>query len=142
MPQPAVTNKPWWSYDVGIIHFIGMSTEHNYTIGSEQYIWLENDLQSVNRTISPWIIFGGHRAMYVNSDYGGTVSSDIVVMDNMINNIEPLLWKYRVNVGFYGHNHVVNRNAAVLNQQVIQHAEARVMSDGETLYYHDNPQGK
>jgi acid phosphatase type 7 len=140
MPAPAVTNQPWWSYDVGLIHFIGISTEHDYTIGSEQYQWLENDLKNVDRTISPWIIFGGHRAMYINSDYGGARSSDIVVMDNMIANLEPLLWEYRVNVGFYGHNHVVNRNAAVYNQSVIQHAVQSSDEAGNPIFVHDNPQ--
>lgn len=57
----STANEPWWSYDVGLIHFVGISTEHNYTIDSKQYNWLKNDLESVNRTITPWIIFGGHR---------------------------------------------------------------------------------
>lgn len=39
-----------WSYDVGLIHFVGMSTEHDYTVGSEQYLWLEADLAGVDRT--------------------------------------------------------------------------------------------
>ena len=67
----AQTNTPWWSYEVGLIHFVGISTEHNYTIGSDQWLWLEKDLKSVNREVTPWIIFGGHRAMYLNSNYGG-----------------------------------------------------------------------
>ena len=80
MPEPATTNKPWWSYDVGLIHMVGMSTEHNYSIGSEQYIWLENDLKNVDRSVTPWIVFGGHRAMYLNSNYGGSTSSYLYVM--------------------------------------------------------------
>ena len=63
MPHPATTDKPWWSYDIGLIHFVGMSTEHNYTNGSEQWNWLKADLESVDRGRTPWIIFGGHRAM-------------------------------------------------------------------------------
>ena len=63
MPYPATTDKPWWSYDIGLIHFVGMSTEHNYTNGSEQWYWLKADLESVDRDKTPWIIFGGHRAM-------------------------------------------------------------------------------
>ena len=30
---------------------------------------LEADLLSVDRAVTPWIIFGGHRAMYVNSGF-------------------------------------------------------------------------
>jgi hypothetical protein len=117
-----------------------MSTEHNYTFGSEQYLWLEQDLQSVNRTLTPWVVFGGHRPMYINSDYGGSPNSDIVVSDLMIANLEPLLWKYRVNFAFYGHNHAVQRQSAVLNKTVIQAAVPVVQPSGETIYVHDNPQ--
>lgn len=140
MPPPATTNEPWWSYDVGLIHFIGMSTEHEYRIGSPQYQWLKGDLKAVDRTVTPWIIFGGHRAMYLNSDYGGSETSDITVMDKMILNLEPLLFKYRVNLAFYGHNHVMQRQSAVKDKRVIQKAEAKTDSEGNTYWYHEDPQ--
>jgi hypothetical protein len=140
MPAPATTNKPWWSYEVGMFHFVGMSTEHDYTIGSEQYLWLENDLKSVDRTVTPWLIFGGHRAMYLNSDYGGSETSDITVMDKMILNLEPLLYKYRVNLGFYGHNHVVQRHSAVLRKEVIQASTEVVDANGNVVHLHEDPQ--
>ena len=73
-----------WSYDIGLIHMVGMSTEENFTIGSEQWLWLENDLKNCDRNITPWIVFGGHRPMYINSDYGGTDTSDITVMNDLI----------------------------------------------------------
>lgn len=118
-----------------------MSTEHDYTIGSEQYLWLEADLASVDRTVTPWIIFGGHRAMYLNSNYVDGVTSDGVVMDNLIANVEPLLWKYRVNLAFWGHNHVVQRQSAVLNKTVIQRSQ-QIYESGYTTptAYHDDPQ--
>ncbi len=140
MPAPATTNEPWWSYDVGMIHFIGMSTEHNYDIGSKQWLWLENDLKNVDRTVTPWIVFGGHRAMYLDSTYGGSETSDVTVMDRMILNLEPLLYKYRVNIGFYGHNHVVQRQSAVLNKEVIQASTPKVDAAGNTVHWHEDPQ--
>eukprot|EP00604_Paraphysomonas_vestita_P002514 CAMPEP_0174818342 /NCGR_PEP_ID=MMETSP1107-20130205/1004_1 /TAXON_ID=36770 /ORGANISM="Paraphysomonas vestita, Strain GFlagA" /LENGTH=472 /DNA_ID=CAMNT_0016030055 /DNA_START=859 /DNA_END=2277 /DNA_ORIENTATION=+ len=141
MPKPATTNKPWWSYDVGLIHFVGMSTEHDYTIGSEQYNWIENDLKSVDRTKTPWIIFGGHRPMYINSNYGGAITSDLTVMNNLIYHIEPLLWKYRVNLAFWGHNHVVQRHAAVYNRTVIQRSKQVYKKYGDIpTAMHYNPQ--
>jgi hypothetical protein len=127
---------------VGLIHFVGMSTEHDYTIGSAQYLWIEQDLMNLDRTKTPWVIFGGHRAMYINSNYGGSVTSDITVMNALIENIEPLLWKYRVNLAFWGHNHVVQRHAAVLNKTVIQHSvliESSVYGEVPTAM-HDDPQ--
>ena len=78
--------------------------------------------------------------MYVNSDYSGPATSDISVMNLLIENIEPLLYKYNVNIGFYGHNHVINRQSAVLNRTVIQRSEETIDSEGNVVYYHNNPQ--
>ena len=41
-----------------------MSTEHNFTQGSRQYKWIEQDLKNVNRSLTPWVAIVGHRAMY------------------------------------------------------------------------------
>lgn len=137
--QTQAANKPWWSYDVGLMHMIGMSSEHNFTIGSPQYLWLENDLAHINRSSTPWVILNLHRAMYINSYYGGPVASDITVMDLMIANVEPLLWKYRVNLAFYGHNHVMQRQSAVYQSKVVQ-LSTSVEIDGEVWAVHTNPQ--
>lgn len=119
-----------------------MSTEHDYTIGSEQYNWIENDLKTVDRTKTPWIIFGGHRPMYINSNYGGSITSDLTVMNNLIYHIEPLLWKYRVNLAFWGHNHVVQRHSAVYNRTVVQRAKQVYgpYGSGVATAMHYNPQ--
>lgn len=50
--------------------------------------------------------------MYINSNYGGTPTSDITVMKELILNVEPLLFQNQVNLAFYGHNHVVQRQSA------------------------------
>ena len=39
LPLLASQDKPWWSYDIGLIHFVGMSTEHDFRVGSEQHTW-------------------------------------------------------------------------------------------------------
>lgn len=141
MPQPASTNKPWWSYDVGLFHIVGMSTEHNFTVNSPQWLWLQQDLQAVNRSLTPWVLLNGHRAMYINSDYGGSASSDIAVMDLLIQQVEPLLWQHRVNLAFYGHNHAVQRQTAVLNKTVVQTSFAEVDGlTGAVTHLHRDPQ--
>lgn len=138
-PAPATIKAPWWSYDVGLVHLVGMSTEHDYLVGSKQWTWLENDLKAVDRTKTPFIIFGGHRAMYLNSDFGGSWPSDIVTMQTLIDNVEPLLLRYKVNLCFYGHNHVMQRQAAVYQQKVVQPSSPETI-DGETVHVHRNPQ--
>jgi hypothetical protein len=73
-------NQPWYSYDIGLVHFLSMSTEHNFTVGSKQYLFIEQDLENVNRTVTPWIIFSGHRPMYVDSDWVCAVKCANVVI--------------------------------------------------------------
>ena len=146
-PTPATQTAPWWSYKIGLMHIVGMSSEQNFTTGSPQWLWLENDLKSVNRTETPWILFGAHRAMYLSSNYGpdnaeGELipSSDIANMDLMVKHLEPLLWKYKVNLGMYGHMHCVQRQSAILEQRVVQAASMEVDKDGNTVAMHRNPQ--
>lgn len=142
MPAPASIEKPYWSYDVGLIHFVGMSTEHNFTTCSEQYTYLEDDLAAVDRSKTPWVIFNGHRAMYVSSNYSAAnvSTSDGAVMTQLIEHIEPLLFKYRVNAAFWGHNHVFQRQSALYNSSVVQHSKQTKNSDGESVALYANPQ--
>ena len=48
-----------------------MSTEHNFTQGSRQYEWMEQDLKNVNRSLTPWVVIAGHRAMYTSQKLEG-----------------------------------------------------------------------
>ena len=50
-----------YGFDYGSAHVVIMSTEHQFTEGTPQYSYLENHLKSVNRKVTPWLIFGGHR---------------------------------------------------------------------------------
>ena len=38
-----------------------MSTEHNFEEGSAQYKAIKKYLKKVDRTVTPWVIIGGHR---------------------------------------------------------------------------------
>ncbi|XP_057306826.1 uncharacterized protein LOC130645009 isoform X4 [Hydractinia symbiolongicarpus] len=104
--MPDNGNAVWWySYDFGLVHFIMMSTEHDYSPGSRQYKWLENDLRNVNRSLTPWVIIGGHRAMYCSE----SIKSDYIVSVNMQRLFEDLLYKYRVDLAFWAHYHAYER---------------------------------
>lgn len=48
-----------------------MSTEHNFTQGSRQYEWMEQDLKNVNRSLTSWVVVAGHRAMYTSQNILG-----------------------------------------------------------------------
>ena len=65
-------DAPWWSADIGAMHVVSMSTEHNFTHGSAQHAWLAADLAAVDRARTPWVVFGGHRALLVDSLYSSS----------------------------------------------------------------------
>jgi len=112
--MPDSGNSVWWySFDYGMVHFVMISTEHNFTAGSRQYQWLENDLASVDREVTPWIILAGHRPMYCSID----VPSDIQVSLHMQMALEELFHKYKVNLGLYGHFHSYQRTCKVYKQK-------------------------
>ena len=50
-----------YSVNVGNVHVIVFSTEHDFLTGSDQYNWMAADLEAVNRTLTPWVIVTGHR---------------------------------------------------------------------------------
>jgi len=112
MPTTSHT-KQWYSFNYGNIHFVMMSTEINFTVGSEQYLWLENDLMSVDRSVSPWLIFAGHRPMYIDSTDVNGPASDIVVSAELKESLEPLLVQYQVDLALWGHHHSYQRTCPI-----------------------------
>mmetsp|Transcript_13572 Transcript_13572/g.22119 ORF Transcript_13572/g.22119 Transcript_13572/m.22119 type:complete len:201 (+) Transcript_13572:1079-1681(+) len=90
-----------YSYDQSLAHTVMLSSEHNMTFGSSQYVWLEKDLAAVNRTITPWLVVEMHRPMY-NSRLNWM---DLMVSAGMQNEIEDLLYTYHVDLVISGHYH-------------------------------------
>ncbi|KAL3860487.1 hypothetical protein ACJMK2_010609 [Sinanodonta woodiana] len=71
---PMPLTKMWYSYDIGLVHFISYSTEvyfiHNEDYACTQFDWLLDDLIKANkkRDKRPWIIAMGHRPMYCSNN--------------------------------------------------------------------------
>jgi hypothetical protein len=82
MPSPAL-DSPWYSFNWGPVHFLVMSTEHEWDSTSPQYAFFEADLASVDREITPWVVFAGHRPFYIDSSARTTADSDQVVAEDM-----------------------------------------------------------
>ena len=59
-----------YSFDHGPIHFLQLSTEHDFAPGSVQFAFLLADLRAVNRSITPWLVVGFHRPFMTDSVYG------------------------------------------------------------------------
>eukprot|EP00163_Fabomonas_tropica_P007419 TRINITY_DN1713_c0_g1_i2.p1 TRINITY_DN1713_c0_g1~~TRINITY_DN1713_c0_g1_i2.p1 ORF type:complete len:457 (+),score=112.66 TRINITY_DN1713_c0_g1_i2:744-2114(+) len=111
----------WYSFDYGNVHIIQISTEHDWTPGSELYNWLEKDLQSVNRTQTPWVILTGHRPMYSSQQ---KETNDYTVSLYMRQALEELIYKYKVNMMMTGHYHSYERSCAIYRGQCVESGQA------------------
>eukprot|EP00928_Gymnodinium_smaydae_P036992 TRINITY_DN25750_c0_g1_i1.p1 TRINITY_DN25750_c0_g1~~TRINITY_DN25750_c0_g1_i1.p1 ORF type:complete len:651 (+),score=59.57 TRINITY_DN25750_c0_g1_i1:15-1967(+) len=103
--------RPWYAFKYGPATFVQMSTEHDFTKGSDQHRWLERTLRMVNRSETPWVIFSGHRPMYVPSDF----KEDQLVSDDLKQHVEPLLLEYNVDVAFWAHFHAFSKTCKMRN---------------------------
>jgi len=103
------TRNLWFSFNLGPVHFVLMSTEHNFLVGSAQYNWISEDLANVDRSVTPWVVFGGHRPAYTSSTR--TTNEGSLIQ----NTYEPLWMKYKVNMCLWGHVHVYERTCGVHN---------------------------
>eukprot|EP00731_Ephydatia_muelleri_P012123 Em0006g1017a len=112
MPTPA-RDSPWYSFNYGSAHFIVMSTEHSFQKGSSQYSYIYSDLKSVNKTNTPWIIFAGHRPMYVASKDSDYPDGHTVVAQSLRYALEPLFQSYGVDLALWAHIHGYQRTCSV-----------------------------
>jgi hypothetical protein len=122
-----LANPPfWYSFEYGLVHVVMFDTETDFTDApdapggsagldsgpfgapNQQLQFLEADLASVDRTVTPWLIVGGHRPWYST---GG--SSNICTSCQTA--FEPLLYKYGVDLAIFGHVHNSQRFQPVYN---------------------------
>jgi len=108
----------WYSFDYGNVHVVMISTEHNYTQGSPQYEWMEEDLNSVNRSITPFVVVTGHRPMYTSENCTDDPRArDFYVGLGMQRGFENLFLEYKVDLALWGHQHSYERTCPVYQQE-------------------------
>jgi hypothetical protein len=64
MPAPTGPDNDFYSYNIGPVHFVMLSSERNNSKGSAQYEWMKQDLQGVDRAVTPWAVVSVHRPLY------------------------------------------------------------------------------
>ena len=114
----------WYSFDVGPVHIIYYSTEHDFRRASPQYMWLEKDLRSVNRSRTPWLIVGSHRHMYT-SEVESAGESEIRLMLQM--NLEPMFYKYHVDLNLFAHRHSYERSCPMFQEKCVSDGITHVL---------------
>ncbi|XWW98249.1 hypothetical protein V2A60_006246 [Cordyceps javanica] len=110
-----LANPPFWfSFDYGMAHVVMIDTETDFEnapdgIGgpegldsgpfgapNQQLEFLEADLASVDRSVTPWLVVAGHRPWYAASGPGCVACKAA---------FEKLFYQYGVDVGVFGHVH-------------------------------------
>ncbi|KAL2012586.1 hypothetical protein VTN00DRAFT_111 [Thermoascus crustaceus] len=120
----------WYSFDHGMVHYVQIDTEtdlgHGLTgpdepggsegensgpfsnIRDAQLNWLQQDLASVDRSKTPWVVVAGHRPWYISAtNRSSTVCEDCRKV------FEPIFLKYSVDLVLSGHVHAYERNAPI-----------------------------
>jgi hypothetical protein len=65
MPAPAKdVDHTWYSVAVGSVTWLAISNYHDFTPGSEQYLFIKQALAAVDRTVTPWIFVSTHAPWY------------------------------------------------------------------------------
>ncbi|KAH0916462.1 hypothetical protein HID58_030908 [Brassica napus] len=114
--EPTGTKAPptrnlYYSYDVGSVHFVYISTETNFLRGGRQYEFVKRDLESVNREKTPFVVVQGHRPMYTTSNE----VRDAMIRQKMVEHLEPLLVENDVTLALWGHVHRYERFCPMRN---------------------------
>ncbi|XP_010258128.1 PREDICTED: probable inactive purple acid phosphatase 2 [Nelumbo nucifera] len=107
---PATRNL-YYSFDVGVVHFVYISTETNFLPRSDQYNFIKHDLQAVDRRKTPFVVVQGHRPMYTTSNG----ARDAPLRKRMLEHLEPLFVEYKVTIALWGHVHRYERFCPMKN---------------------------
>jgi acid phosphatase type 7 len=123
-PMPPTASKggdeymSWYSFDIGAIHFVVLSTEEDLSEGSAQVTWLEADLHqaSVRDTPPSWTFVMAHRFFYIDSSNPDNDAASAAALRSAV---EPLFVRYSVDATFTGHHHSYQRTQpGVVNGQL------------------------
>ncbi len=114
----------WYSRNVPGVHMVFMSTEHDYAPGSTQYSWLEQDLSSVDREVTPFVIVYGHKPMYSSNSYHG---SEVELRDSL----EEMYVAQGVDLVIAGHDHFYERTWPVSSETIMDTGNDNRFSRGQ-----------
>jgi len=104
----------FYSFNSGYMHVISLNSYSRSDKFSKQYKWLEKDLQKINREKTPWVFVIMHCPFY-SSQFK---LNDQLQSSYMRNYIEPLLYKYGVNIIFTGHKHIYERTHPIYRNKI------------------------
>eukprot|EP00878_Enallax_costatus_P001056 GHUV01001191.1.p1 GENE.GHUV01001191.1~~GHUV01001191.1.p1 ORF type:complete len:955 (+),score=181.63 GHUV01001191.1:310-2865(+) len=107
----------YYSYIMGPMAVVVLSTEQNYNISSTQYNWLKAELQSISALRAqgriPWLVVAFHRPMYVDDPDVSNGIGNQWVASVLQSQLESLFAQYQVDMTWTGHTHFYHRSCKV-----------------------------
>ena len=122
--MPGDSENMFYSFNVGPVHFISVSTEYYYFLNYgfkmlvKQYNWLVADLEEAakpeNRAKQPWIVLVGHRPMYCTTKDKDdcskrTTFTRVGLPPHGLFGMEELLMRFNVDLAIWAHEHDYER---------------------------------
>lgn len=151
------TNAPWcassvfqmeynygssfYSFESGPAHVIYLNPYSITNSTSVQYQWLEQDLKSIDRDVTPWVIVVMHCPWYNSNQAHSGEQQAVLMRDSM----EPLFYKYHVNFAITGHVHAYERTHPVYRNSTVNDGIMYVTigdggnAEGHAINYFDQP---
>jgi hypothetical protein len=100
--------NPYYSHDMKNVHFISMSTEHPYEIGSKQYEFIRSDLEKIsNNPNIDWIVVHQHKPLYSTKQDKGEA-------EELRDIYQQLFQQYDVDLVISSHNQYYERTYPIL----------------------------
>ena len=131
----------FFSFSTGITHIIYLNPYSDTSVDSKQYIWLINDLETVNREKTPWIVIITHCPFYNSNKAHHNETQTYLMRESM----ESIFMKYEVDIVISGHVHAYERTHRVYKDEINNNAPFYiVIGDGGNLEghatdYYDEP---
>lgn len=96
-------NERWYFVEKDNLHLVVLDSNSDCIIGSEQYLWLENDLQNITENII-FVIAIFHHPPFSTGSHDEDEKG-------LRQNIVPLFEQYGVDIVFNGHDHDYERSS-------------------------------
>ncbi|CAN0095813.1 unnamed protein product, partial [Hapterophycus canaliculatus] len=91
----------FYSFDVGPVHVVVLNPYTATAENSAQYEWLQKDLESTDRTLTPWLLAMMHCPWY-NSNLAHQGERQA---ETAMGAMEPLLYQHKAAITIAGHVH-------------------------------------
>jgi len=113
-PMPYEWGNAYYSFEYGSAYIIVISAYSNMDPDSTQYNWLSAELESVDRTRTPWLLISMHVPIYNTFDLHHHDLQIVAAREH----VQPLLIEHKANMIFSGHIHAYQRTGNIIEDAV------------------------